>query len=368
MRLHKVTVVIFVAAAVAGMLGSPAGASVTPASCGSWAEQVSPNPTTNSWLNAAWAASATDVWAVGEGTTDGSPLIEHLTLAGWVLVPASPDASGIALSGVSGSSARSVWAVGQEGFIGSQAASYHWDGTSWTRKHVPKLKDSALYGVSSSKSAGTWAVGGYSAGGKAAALILHRVGSTWQQVPSASPGKGRLPTLSAVDMVSPTLGWAVGSSTDKDGNSYPLIEQWDGSSWSIVPPDPAVLYGTLEAVQADATSAMVAGSFGTQSGALVELWDGSAWTSVSTPAPQYTQLDAIAGNLSGTDWVVGGEPGGSTNVILQERAGSWKRQSSPDPGPDNDFLSGVAAAGSHAWAVGSYRDGIVTSTLIVHNC
>src|SRR5262249_32295995 len=149
-------------------------------------------------------------------------------------------------SAISGTASSSIWAVGHEPFVGSpKAITYHYNGTSWKSFPAPSLKDSSLYGVSASATLGVWAVGSYQDdAGNAVTLILKREPPNWVQIPSPSvSGQGSV--LNDIRMVSPTLGWAVGTSSDDSGNAYPLIEQWNGATWSIVPADPAVPNGML---------------------------------------------------------------------------------------------------------------------------
>src|SRR5882757_6161951 len=77
-------------------------------------------------LNGVWGTSASNVWAVGDGT------ILHYDGATWAPVAGG---SGDALFGIWGSSASDVWAVGNDG--GQTPVILHYDGASWSS--VPSL-------------------------------------------------------------------------------------------------------------------------------------------------------------------------------------------------------------------------------------
>src|SRR5579862_18604 len=125
------------AAAVAAAIGAAVtGAGADPAP---WQRQASPSPGAWSRLDAASAASADDVWAVGSYREAlGSaplPLIEHFDGASWQVVR-TPDLKSGALYGVVAIASDDAWAVGgiPSGKNGKKAALIlHWDGGRWRR-------------------------------------------------------------------------------------------------------------------------------------------------------------------------------------------------------------------------------------------
>jgi hypothetical protein len=75
--------------------------------------------------------SAQDFWAVG--TSAGQSLIEHRDGGAWSRVPApNPVATGgsVVLQAVSAASAADVWAVGENS--DGKTVIVHWNGTAWT--------------------------------------------------------------------------------------------------------------------------------------------------------------------------------------------------------------------------------------------
>ena len=70
--------------------------------------------------------------------------------------------------------------------------------------------DSVLNGITALAPNDLWAVGVYTATGTPHTLTVHGDGTSWTQVPSASPGDNYANWLSAVDGVSAGGAWAVG--------------------------------------------------------------------------------------------------------------------------------------------------------------
>ena len=61
-------------------------------------------------------------------------------------------------------------------------------------------------------------------------LVEHFNGSKWVKLTSPSPPGGD--ALFDVDVLSASDGWAVGVH-GKEQRAHPLIEQWDGSKWTV---------------------------------------------------------------------------------------------------------------------------------------
>jgi hypothetical protein len=111
----------------------------------------------------------------------------------------------------------------------------HWDGTSWgiVASPNPSAGNSLLEAVTPVPHTNTlWAVGHF--GSPEQTLTEYWDGSIWSIVPSPNVGSGSN-DLPGVAADSKREGWAVGAYVDSSGVSHTLIEQWDGSSWSVVP-------------------------------------------------------------------------------------------------------------------------------------
>jgi hypothetical protein len=78
--------------------------------------------------------------------------------------------------------------------------------------------------------------------------------AAWSVVPSpnASPGNNE---LHAVASVSANDVWAVGDVVISSLSAHTLIEQWNGTSWSVVKsPNPSSAFNVLDAAAADPSS------------------------------------------------------------------------------------------------------------------
>jgi hypothetical protein len=92
-----------------------------------------------------------------------------------------------------------------------------------------------LNGVTCASPSDCWAVGYYSTGSNIQqTLIEHWDGNSWAIVPSPNVDTTHNNALSAVSCASATTCWAVGSSNN-GSFTQTLIEQWNGTSWTIVP-------------------------------------------------------------------------------------------------------------------------------------
>jgi hypothetical protein len=146
-----------------------------------------------------------------------------------------------------------------------------------------------------------------------AVLIDHWNGATWSvsSAPAVASPAGQL--LSSVTCVSASDCWAVGTTTDSNGNaSTTLVDQWNGSAWSTTPsPAPTTPADLLSAVTCvDATDCWATGATNAASAQnnnnnntsptpFIENWNGSAWS--VDPSPNVM----VFGYLSGLTCVRG---------------------------------------------------------------
>jgi hypothetical protein len=88
--------------------------------------------------------------------------------------------------------------------------------------------------------------------------------------------------------VSPSLAWAVGERFAANDVNRTLIERWDGTAWTRVSsPNPGLQDDQLIGAAApDATHAFAVGgrfALDGRSRTLVEQWDGTSWSVVPSP-------------------------------------------------------------------------------------
>ena len=290
----------------------PATPSDQPASLDScrWQVVSTPNRSPSVLANQLTAISASgpsDAWAVGTAQQRGveggvsSPLLVHWDGKRWRLVASAPTAPNAFLLGVASISSQDAWAVG---FAGSRSGGHqplveHWNGSSWSAVAVPAPPGvaSASLGVFAVSADDVWAVGNTERG-EGATLIEHWDGSRWVMTPSAnaSPlGFESAPDNALVAVGASSHNEVVAVGTTRDGghvyHADPLIENWNGTSWAIVPASvPSSGAKTfLESVAvASATDAWAVGASSpanaTGGSPFIEHWDGSSWASVGAAA------------------------------------------------------------------------------------
>ena len=212
-------------------------------------------------------------------------------------------------------------------------------------------------------------------------LTEHWNGSAWSIV--ASPNGGvtgdHFSTLQAVTAISPSDVWAVGGQAGVRNQvpvTVPLIEHWNGASWSIVPA-PKAAVGVLESVSAASASGVWAVGAGQQNGqSTVALhFDGSSWKLVTVPAPPGT-----SGGLSGVKtlsatsaWAVGNyfpNAGGNGKILTDHWNGtSWQVVNAPPVGGPSALsaLSSIdATPRTGVWAVGFWATDTAGNSVVLH--
>lgn len=167
--------------------------------------------------------------------------------------------------------------------------------------------------------------------------------------------------------------WAVGWANRWE--LRPLIEQWNGSTWRIVPSPTAGTGATLADVAAvSSRNVWAVGGYapnGVRGGerTLVLHWNGRTWKRVPSPHPGVRHpgsgLTGVTVVSARSVWAVGSysraTPSGnrlSQTLILHWNGKKWKQVRSTNPGGGRHFnaLYDVAAVGrNNVWAVGSYR-------------
>jgi hypothetical protein len=289
------------------------------------------------------------------------------------------------LYGVSAASANDIWAVGNyfDATFHSQTLIEHWNGTAWTVVPSPNpgTANNLLFAVSSLAANNAWAVGWYANTNIQQPLVLHWDGSAWTEF-SLSVARPRV-VLEAISAISQNDIWAVGVSCDiaMCNRHITATLHWDGGSWSVVDsPNPATFDNSLEGVTAVSSSNVWAvgeactgnGCATTQS--LIEHWDGSAWTAIPSPSPgtAITALLGVDANASEA-WAVGYTCATSScvpaqSVTLHWNGTDWSVAPSPNPGSsDTHFNAVTMPAANDAWAVGSESsDGTTFGNVVMH--
>jgi len=224
--------------------------------------------------------------------------------------------------------------------------------------------------------------------GTFAPLVEDWNGTTWTLASQPPLPAGHGGGFFAVSCVTGSDCWAVGAVTGVGGNGGPsetLVENWNGSAWSIVPsPNPSgpgVVGALLEGVSCSSASSCMAVGYasddnGENLNSVIEQWNGAAWSIVpAAPTGQtFDQLSAVQCAAADDCWAVGNAgpqqqnpnflpifPGGATGdqgLIEHWNGVSWSLSpSAVYPSPGGGYLSGLACAdASDCWASGATTD------------
>ena len=142
----------------------------------------------------------------------------------------------------------------------------------------------------------------------------------------------------------------------------PLMEQWDGSSWTVMASTPPAGQSALAAVSCTSTTFCVAvGGVGTST--LVEQWNGTAWSVADSPdvtGATSTYLMGVSCTSATFCMAVGQAYFGSstyTPVALGSNGTTWTLDTTPNPA-GGGFLNAVSCtASSTCMAVGTSSGG-----------
>jgi hypothetical protein len=361
-----------------------------PAEAGSsWSIVTSPNTSTtqSNMLRGVTCLTASNCWAVGIGNTGtyDQTLIEQWNGSAWSIVT-SPNTSTTQsndLFGVTCVTASNCWAVGRGGV--GQTLIEQWNGSAWSIVTSPSqtaIDGQELDSVSCDSSTDCWAVGYYTIETGTTiyeqTLIEQWNGSAWSIVTSPSTSTTQSNFLYGVTCISASDCWAVGNHYSSTGG-LTLVEQWNGSAWSIVTSanvstkDFNSLSGVtcLTASNCWAVGYYYAGGGGTYEQTLIEQWNGSAWSIVTSPNTSTTQnntLYSISCITSSDCWAVGyGNSAPYQTLVEQWNGSGWSIVTSPNMSTtQNNYLVGVSCdpVSGNCWAVGYYYTGTYDQTLI----
>lgn len=251
-------------------------------------------------LNSVWQNTASDIWAVGAGST-----ILHNNGGLWSIQAAVPAGS---YNSVWGTSGTDVWAVGNGGVVS------HYDGTTWTAGTSGSARN--LNGVWGSVQTNYYAAGNTGTG-------LHLSGTTWSTISFGFAVSGNLHAV-----------WGADASHVYMVGDNGQILFFNGTSWSKLA-SPTVralsaIWGT------SATNIYAVGALGT----IID-FDGVSWTTQVSNTT--SQLSGVGGTGAGDVWAVG------SGVTQHFNGTSWNTIA-PVAGM---LVTSIASASSYPlWAVG----------------
>jgi hypothetical protein len=346
-------------------------ASPSPTACTPGLKQVqAPAVGAHNSLRDMYAASAGDIWAVGEYRPERMgrflPLIQRWDGTAWTIVPSNPGGVGYSkLWGVDGMGANDVWAVGEYTDPVTQVTSplaKHWDGTAWANVPVqgPGTLNNVLRDVVAFAPNDVWAVGAYyDYRYDWRTLIMHWNGIEWAVVSSPNPASAEN-TLHAIAAGPTGEMWAVGYKRNSGASRWPLVLRWNGTSWQIVAEalENEPRGGELYDIAVDATGAWAVGwrSMPTLSMTyLVERWNGAGWSIAPSPSLWNSNLEAVAVGQGSDAWAVGKDYPDAT--VLHWNGQEWGTAITPRVENGSHMLNDVLVLPSgEVWAAGNVKE------------
>ncbi len=247
-------------------------------------------------------------------------------------------------------------------------------GPSWSTVTSPNptTGTNRLLAVSSQSAAASWAAG-YSVDGSGneLPLVARWDGSAWTgaNIAAGDAGNSRLTGVVAIatdDVV------AVGYTVKGDGSVVPLIERWNGTSWTASNPDAGTGDHHLLGVTATSSSDVTAVGYTTDGGAetpLILRWNGAGWNASNPDAGTGDhRLEGVAA-ISASDIVAVGRTStatGTVPLVLRWNGSAWASDN-PDAGSGDHELRAVAAvSSSDVTAVGFSTTVTGSAPLVMH--
>lgn len=308
----------------------------------------------------------------------------------WTIEPvADPGSSDTVLNAVSCTTSTSCTAVGYtvDPFPGSvRSLAETWNGTSWQVVPTPQPAKSSwtvLEAISCPNASGCVAVGGQigpSVDSQEAPMAMIWAGGKWRLLSATNPHAENGSELESVSCI--TLGscQAVAGYTFADVGEGIFAEGWNGRHWALEQqPNPGNEEYDFEVGVACTTSArcLSVGNYGGKRGTtapLVQSWDGSSWTYRAVPTPEgddIAELYGVSCAAPASCEAVGDQADNfedlpSTTFAGHWDGGSWSIEMPANPaGAESSTLSGISCPGpSLCVAVGGSDDSSVTTTLV----
>ena len=320
-----------------------------------WTLQTTPTPNVpaeGGELVGVSCPSSTDCVAVGFDVA--LPLSETWNGAKWMVRPVSVPAGalggamqGVSCPSTSMSGCTTVGAYTEEGSGNGATLAERWTNRHWVIQPTPPTTGGTngtaiLLAVDCVKAADCIAVGtdGFADSGQSATLVEQWNGSSWAVVPSPTPPGFAWSVLNSVSCSSRTSCIAVGYSQPSSGNQFSLAEGWNGVEWTMLTvPEPAGAtessLGSVSCAPASGCAAVGAATIaGTDIQSLAEGWDVSQWTIEPMPSLSAPELNGVSCPAPGECTAVGsyGTSGDTGEPLAEAWNGTaWSVESTPSP-------------------------------------
>jgi hypothetical protein len=295
-------------------------------------------------------------WAVGvtllEGFHDTRPLVVRWQSGRWVATP-TPIHIHSRLHSVAVAGANEVWAVGVE-LADPQLQKplvLRWNGRAWRVVRPPSVRTGGFAEVVVAPDGSVWVAGWAEVDGAEHGVVYRYARGRWH---SLSAGLEQTMNGNALLVESATDAWLAPN---------PGLAHFDGKAWTSVDEVPSdgsqILTRLVSAGPADIWAVGLAHGGGPgQVRPLAIHYDGTSWSSVPTPA-ETGQLHDMAlwhGRpvAVGNQFIRQGQVLLERPYVLEHRRGEFVRAAAPTlPAAATGVLSGVVAARSRLWTVGS---------------
>ena len=211
--------------------------------------------------------------------------------------------------------------------------------------------DSALYAIDALSPKDVWAVGYKYQGSQSFPLVEHWDGTAWSIIPN--PPNVEQSQMYGVTAVAPNDVWIVGQTWVVSDRAY--ILHWDGTSLQVVPPVNPGSYVALYDVATVAPNNVWAVGSSSPNGhdyfTLVEHWNGASWSVVPSASGTYDTLSGIAVVAANDVWAVGWAL--TSAEILHWDGQAWTFSPTGSVGNYASFYGVAAIASDDVWAFGS---------------
>jgi hypothetical protein len=284
-----------------------------------------------------------------------------------------------------------IWAVGAQVSASGQpdqTLAEHWNGSAWSAVSTPNftVANNDFWGATQVATNNVWAVGDYTDLAGVQHPYAAQYTTSWtgfSNLPQVGTGNNRLEAAAAV---SATNIWAVGFSRADTVAATPhrtLIEQYNGTTWSVVtsPNVTTTSDDRLLGIAAMSATDVWAVGISTVAGVtsnLIEHYNGTAWSVVTSPNASTTKNDlygVVA--LSATNAYAVGDyadaAGRLHTSVLKYNGTTWSAVGSPTIGAgtyDDSLFSVSAASPTNIWAAGAVysptSNGAPSDTLVEH--
>jgi hypothetical protein len=288
--------------------------------------------------------------------------------------PTQPGTPLASLSGVSCSGSSLCYAVGTStfDFSAQQALIRAWNGTSWTVVPVTNpagATSTTLEGVRCQSPTNCFVVGSYKVGSTVNPLIEQFNGTSWTVMTVQKPAGALDIDLNSVACPSPTSCFAAGSYQTINAQ-VTLIEHWTGTNWTVQasPNGTGSFQSQFSGLACPSVSSCFAvGEYNTSSAqkTLVDHYNGTSWTLVTSPNPgSFASLTGIACPSTTFCMAVGGSSTSSADKTLAEKmvGTTWSIVTSANVGSSSTFHGVACGSTTNCMAVGE-SVGTVEKTL-----